>query len=619
MPRRFPARGPLLALLLLLAACAGGNGDEPIFDEGDDAESAIPYDVRVEGDLPPELRSLLLAASGAEQLRSRPPASELILRRRATADVATLERALQSQGYYDGRVSFGVTSDPTKAGTADSSPLTLMATPATRIAFTVEQGRRYVVSGVRIQAVDADAEFRTPTPDEVRLATGSPATAQSVLDAEQELLVQTRRQARPLARLGQRTTIIDRATGTMEITLRIEPGPPAVFGEITFDGRTDVRDNFLRKRLPFQSGDPYDPELVERGRRRLIETNLFATVRVMPGTELDENGRIPIAYEVNARRHRTIGGSVGYETDTGANARVYWEHRNVFREGERLRTELDVGQTEQKAQVDFRKPDMVPGLSLIAGLVAGRSETDAYDSSTIRGSTGLEYQFTERVLATGSVSYRYADIDDDGDRQRFGLISFPGQADWDFSDNLLDPTRGGRVSLFGAPYTNTIGSPLTFAKAQLTHTRYLPLLDEHRLVLALRGSLGAMDGASRADIPADERFYAGGGGSVRGVAYQLAGPVDSDENPLGGRSLAEFSVEFRSRFTESIGGVAFLDGGTVYDSPVPDFSGTMRLGTGLGLRYITGIGPVRLDVGVPVNPRDFDDPYQIYVSIGQAF
>ena len=140
--------------------------------------------------------------------------------------------------------------------------------------------------------------------------------------------------------LEPRSTVIERATGTMEVTLSVSPGPPAVFGDITFDGRTDVRDNFLRKRLPFQSGDPYDPELVERGRRRLVETNLFSTVRVMPGTELDASGRIPIAYEVNARRHRTIGGGLGYETDTGASARAYWEHRNLFREGERLGEQL---------------------------------------------------------------------------------------------------------------------------------------------------------------------------------------------------------------------------------------------------------------------------------------
>ena len=104
------------------------------------------------------------------------------------------------------------------------------------------------------------------------------------------------------------------------------------------------------------------------------------------------------------------------------------------------------------------------------------------------------------------------------------------------------------------------------------------------------------------------------------LGYQLAGPVDEDDNPIGGRSLFEANAELRYRVTQSIGVVGFLDTGTVFDAILPDFSEDVFYGTGLGLRYITPIGPLRLDVGVPLNPRSgVDDPYQVYVSIGQAF
>ncbi|HET6467002.1 MAG TPA: BamA/TamA family outer membrane protein, partial [Geminicoccaceae bacterium] len=140
------------------------------------------------------------------------------------------------------------------------------------------------------------------------------------------------------------------------------------------------------------------------------------------------------------------------------------------------------------------------------------------------------------------------------------------------------------------------------------------------LVLALRGSAASMFGASREEIPADERLYAGGGGSVRGVGFQLAGPLDDNNDPLGGRSLVELGTEFRGRFTETIGGVVFLDAGTVYESTLPDFSRALRLGTGVGLRYITAIGPIRFDVGFPLDRRSgVDDAYQFYISIGQAY
>jgi translocation and assembly module TamA len=132
--------------------------------------------------------------------------------------------------------------------------------------------------------------------------------------------------------------------------------------------------------------------------------------------------------------------------------------------------------------------------------------------------------------------------------------------------------------------------------------------------------VGSALGVSREEIPADERFYAGGGGSVRGIPYQLAGPLDEDDDPLGGRSLLEVGAEIRYNFTESLGAVLFLDGGTVYSSAYPDFSEELLWGAGPGLRYYTPIGPLRLDVGVPLQPREgVDDLFQLYISIGQAF
>jgi translocation and assembly module TamA len=158
-----------------------------------------------------------------------------------------------------------------------------------------------------------------------------------------------------------------------------------------------------------------------------------------------------------------------------------------------------------------------------------------------------------------------------------------------------------------------------FNKARVDYSHYVEVLAVPQVVLAGRTSVGSMVGESRADIPANLRFYAGGGGSVRGFGYQLAGQLNDDDDPIGGRSLLELSGEARVRVTESIGVVAFVDAGTVYSSTVPDFSETLRIGAGPGLRYFSPIGPLRLDVGFPLNPRNSDDTWQLYISIGQAF
>ena len=610
----------VIALPLLGAGCAG-NGEEGPLDAEEEAVDVITYDVAVHGEMPDALRALLLAASSAQRLTERPPAGVLILRRRAQADVDTLQKALRSEGYYAGTVDFVIEGD-TAPQPRENAVAGLAAAARAHLVFNVDPGPLYRIVRVDVEVENPDAGFKAPTPADIGLAIGDPAGAQHVLDAETRLLGQTLRQARPLAKLGPRRAVIDNDTRQMEVTLRVTPGPRADFGTIAFEGDEGIDETFLRRRLPFDSGQAFDPEVVDKGRTSLVQTNLFSVVRVDIGTALDAQGRVPVSYVVTPRLHRSIGGGVGYQSDTGAEVHAFWENRNLFGAGERLRAEATWGQSDQELNLTFRKPDIfIPRLALLGEAGAASTSTDAYDSDSLRAGTGLEYAFTDRVTGTFGIAYRYADIKEkDEDRQTYGLVSFPATIDWDFSDDLLDPSTGGRVRLFGAPYFDTLGADTRFFKTQLTHSRYFSLLAEKRLILALRGSLGAMDGASRQDIPADERFYAGGGGSVRGIGYQLAGPLDDDDEPLGGRSLAEFSVEFRTRFTESIGGVAFLDGGTVFDNATPDFEDPLRLGTGVGLRYITPIGPLRFDVGVPVDRRrGVDDAYQLYISIGQAF
>ena len=149
---------------------------------------------------------------------------------------------------------------------------------------------------------------------------------------------------------------------------------------------------------------------------------------------------------------------------------------------------------------------------------------------------------------------------------------------------------------------------------------YYAIDSEARFILAGRGRVGSIVGESTEDVPANKRFYAGGGGSVRGYEFQSVGPLDNDDDPLGGRSLIAVGAELRTRITDSIGLVPFVDGGTVYDSSYPDFDETFRWAAGLGLRYFTGFGPIRLDVAVPLNKRDdIDDDFEIYISFGQAF
>jgi translocation and assembly module TamA len=158
-----------------------------------------------------------------------------------------------------------------------------------------------------------------------------------------------------------------------------------------------------------------------------------------------------------------------------------------------------------------------------------------------------------------------------------------------------------------------------FLKTEATVSHYVPLGESRDFILALRMKLGMIAGAGRDDVPPDERFYAGGGGSVRGYPYRTISPLD-DDDPIGGRSLLESSIELRKKVTETFGLVVFVDGGTVSESPYPDFDSEYRLGAGVGGRYYSPIGPLRLDVAIPLNRRsEIDNSFEIYLSLGQAF
>ena len=214
------------------------------------------------------------------------------------------------------------------------------------------------------------------------------------------------------------------------------------------------------------------------------------------------------------------------------------------------------------------------------------------------------------LFETGRIG-RYGVLED------FSLLGVVGGVRWDDTTSALDPTSGYRASVTATPYWS-IQDGSTFTRLLAVGSTYLDVTGDARGVLALRGALGATLGATRDEITLDKRFYSGGGGSVRGYTYQSIGPRDAGNRPIGGASLLELGAEWRQRISGPWGGVAFVEAGSVSEDSFPG-SGDFRIGAGLGLRYQTAIGPIRVDVGVPLNPERGDPAYALYVGIGQAF
>ena len=269
---------------------------------------------------------------------------------------------------------------------------------------------------------------------------------------------------------------------------------------------------------------------------------------------------------------------------------------------------------------NFRQRDTVLNINaLIANI-----QFDAFNARTISLSANIQRQtnliFQKKWIWSAGTEFVLTDERDisgpnsDG-RQTFGIAALPLSLAYDGSDDLLNPTKGFRIAGLASPEISLISGNVAYVRTQIDASFYQPFSEN--FILAGRTRLAGTTGARTFSIAPSRRFYAGGGGSVRGFGFQDIGPLDVNGEPIGGRSLAEFSLEARIRFGD-IGVVPFVDAGNVYSSSLPEFGG-LRYGAGLGLRYYSSFGPLRLDIGTPINPGPNDGIITVFVSLGQAF
>lgn len=571
------------------------------------AHSGLDYDVEIKGIADRKLRSVLEEISNTVLLRKeRPPVTLPLLRRRVQQDIPRLLKALKAEGYFRASVTADI---DTKA-----KPI--------RVTFQADPGPAYLLKSVDIQTSGDETVpgLRLPDAKALGLRLGERARAGAILDAQEELFPLLKREGFPFARIVDRRVVVDHVAGSVVVTFRLEPGPSARFGHTKITGLESVDERLLRGKIPWQEGDRYNADLLQQVQRRLAATGLFSTVRITHGKTIDEGDLLDIAIAVTERRHRSVEAGVSYKTDEGPGAKISWEHRNLFRRGERLNLSATASDFTQAAEGEFRKPEFWrDDQSLRFNLRLAEDQPDAYTSRNLRCSVLINRDLTRGVTVGAGLAFKSSRVVQLEDEESFKLLSLPLHFDWDKSNDLLDPTRGGRLSVQLAPYYDTAKTNLAFVKGLVATSRYLELLTKPSLVLAGRLAVGIIRGATREAIPADERFYAGGGGSIRGYPFQSVGPLEAGE-PVGGRSLLELSTEVRWKLTDRFGLVTFLDGGSAFAGTYLDTGENLYWGAGVGMRYLTPIGPLRLDIGVPLNRRpEVDDSFQIYVSLGQAF
>ncbi len=554
----------------------------------------------------------------------------LALLQGAQAVLARVNTAVRSRGFYDARATATVDNRPVDEAAALDAIETHPETEQLTFALTVDTGPRFKVEGIAIRGAGA-ASLPAIDMSKLGLAAGDPADAPAILAAQDLVLAEFRKQGYALASV-RREVVVDHATRSAEVTFLVTTGPVARMGPVRFSGTEKVSTTYLQRRVPFKEGELYDPAKVETLRGKLTSLGVFNVVRIKPATALDANGELPIDVELTDRLPRSVGFGISYETQLGFAVSAFWTHRNLFGEAESLRLTAEINHIGQGQLItdtgftfraDFRKPDWwLPGQDGRATAEALREVLPAYNRNAVVLFGGIDRIISPiwqvRIGLTGEASQ--VKPTSSGIWTSYRLLGVPMSLLMNKANSDTDPTQGYRLQLDVTPYVDVGPNNDFFSMLRLTGRSYFDLGEPGRSVLALRASFGTEPTGNIGGIPPDKLFYAGGGGSVRGFVYQSAGPRDAFNNPLGGASVVEANVEFRQRFGKSFGAVAFVDAGSAYPGTLPDFSlFAPRVGAGAGLRYYTDFGPVRLDVGFPINRRDGDPPFGIYVSLGQAF
>ena len=366
-------------------------------------------------------------------------------------------------------------------------------------------------------------------------------------------------------------------------------------------------------------------------------------MRITEATALDAYGQLPYQVDVEDRLPYAVGASAKYSTTNGPAGQVYWEDRNVFGGAERLRLQADlfyappwyvtsesirnfsINDLGGRVSASFLKPALWGTRNdLLIDALGERVSTAGagfvgYEVEDEDVTAAVRHRFSQTFSIQGGFEGQTGSATDALGKVDYTLVGVPVSVTYDDTDSKLDPTRGFRLNASAAGFPTFLGSSLDLVQAKARASAYYALDSDQRFVLAGRIGLGAMSGPELADIPANWRFYAGGGGSVRGYAYNSLGPTLPWGAVVGGRSLFEASAELRVKVTDTIGIVPFFDIGNAFASTFPNFSEPLYSSVGLGLRYYTSIGPIRVDVAFPVERRAGSGPVAVYVSIGQAF
>jgi outer membrane protein insertion porin family/translocation and assembly module TamA len=530
-------------------------------------------------------------------------------------DLDRLARFYRAQGYYDAQVSYSLNIQE--------------ADHLVTVGITIKEGEPVQVAQVNLEVTDNPD--LTPALEALRpslpLTAGSVFTEEHYQETEAKIKEFFLEQHRGRVKVERKATIIlDQRAAQVRYT--VEAGPPAVFGETRVEGTVQVAPEIVSREFTYKPGDPFSATAIAESRKNLLKLDLFSSVRFLEEESTADPTVIPMRARVDDKPFHEWQAGIGYGTEDQVRGQVRWRHNNWFGGGRRLEVQVKASSLIRDIEVSFLQPHAF-GRQNRFSLTFRPQQLD--EPSYLLNGTRLQPRFQRDFTSTlsGFVAYRLeydrlshvspSTIHALQEFQRKGALSgFSVGLVRNTADDPLNPTRGTVVTFSAEQVGGVLGGDFNFMKFQGEAKGYH--LITPRTVLAARIRLGFADPFDNSnEVPLFERFYAGGVNSVRGYGRYRLGPLSASDDPVGGRSLIEGSLEVRRQLLEKISGTLFLDFGQVslhsFDVPVGD----LKYSVGFSVLYTTPVGPVLLALGFPFDPPHGDQPWQVHFSIGQFF
>jgi len=542
-------------------------------------------------------------------LQKLPPDSMQALRYRAESDIPEILKVLHAQGYYEAQIEIQIEERPGGAIVF----VVVHLGPAYAIgSFTVRLSPTPDVHPVHMDALSAS---------HLGIRIGSRAQAIRVINAELFALQRLSEQGYPLASVTDRKMVADGDTKSLDIQITIDPGPLTYFGPWTLSGNSHVKRLFFEQRLDWKEGEIYSSRKVEETQKNLTDTGLFSSVTITHADTWDENHLLPMHIDISENKHASIYAGISYQTYYGPGVTFGWEHRNIQGLGRKLSLQGDITKRSHVGTITYLIPNFVHvHQDYVWQGKANFLHILPYHERSYQLSNRLERRFSKQLrMAFGGEGERLF-VESSVQNGDYWILNIPIFLGLNRSNSLLDPTSGMNLEYRAIPSFAFSPDRSFYCTHKVTIGTYIPVTKEHTLSIAQKFSAATILSEKEADIPVARRLFGGSEEDLRGYAYYSVSPLNTQNKPTGGRSALYYTLEMRIRMTKTIGLVPFLDTGNVSKKQCFIPEQKWRKSLGVGLRYFSFIGPFRLDVGFPLNPRKgIDSRYRILISVGQSF